>query len=195
MRSGFRKLFITALATFCLISTSRLYATDVSCVNEHDLPNFKKVDDNLYRGGQPTREGFLCLQKLGIKTVINVRHSDKTAELIEDLPFKYHKFTMEAEEPKTTGLVWFLKNATKEDNSPKFLHCAAGSHRTGWLVAMYRVMVDGWDKERAITEMTADDTGFNNRYPGLVEWVRNSDTKEIQSKLSKADGLVLSSES
>lgn len=43
------------------------------------LPNFFKVSDVLYRGAQPEEEGFPELNKLGIKTVVNLRtmHSDR----------------------------------------------------------------------------------------------------------------------
>lgn len=43
------------------------------------VPNFHKVSEKLYRGGQPTAEGMQQLEKLGIKTIINLRsfHSDR----------------------------------------------------------------------------------------------------------------------
>ena len=37
------------------------------------VPNFHKVNDGLYRGGQPSRQGFESLAKLGIKTVLDLR--------------------------------------------------------------------------------------------------------------------------
>ncbi|MEI8195437.1 MAG: hypothetical protein WCI73_05970, partial [Phycisphaerae bacterium] len=48
----------------------------------HDLPglsNFAQVSPNLYRGAQPTAEGFRQLKKMGIKTVVNLRawHTDR----------------------------------------------------------------------------------------------------------------------
>ena len=35
------------------------------------LPHFSQVDAHLYRGAQPTAEGFQRLAAMGIKTVIN----------------------------------------------------------------------------------------------------------------------------
>jgi protein tyrosine/serine phosphatase len=32
------------------------------------------------------------------------------------------------------------------------MHCEAGSRRTGVAVAAYRILVDGWDADRAIAE-------------------------------------------
>src|SRR5256885_1649694 len=43
------------------------------------VPNFARVSDVLYRGAQPTHEGFLELKKLGVRTVVSLRqmHSDR----------------------------------------------------------------------------------------------------------------------
>src|SRR5215472_14108675 len=50
------------------------------------VPNFFKVDDRVYRGGQPTDEGFATLAKLGVKTIIDLReigeHSQKGEEAL-----------------------------------------------------------------------------------------------------------------
>jgi protein tyrosine phosphatase (PTP) superfamily phosphohydrolase (DUF442 family) len=35
---------------------------------KEDLPNFYKIHEHLYRGGQPTEDGIKQLAKLGIKT-------------------------------------------------------------------------------------------------------------------------------
>ena len=46
---------------------------------EKDLPNFHKVNEQLYRGGQPTEVGVKQLVQQGIKTVINLRDDDERA--------------------------------------------------------------------------------------------------------------------
>src|SRR5688572_17939669 len=46
------------------------------------LPNFARVDAILYRGAQPTAEGYRKLRQLGVKTVINFRsHHSYKAEI------------------------------------------------------------------------------------------------------------------
>src|SRR5689334_4104538 len=39
------------------------------------VTNFQKVDDHVYRGAQPTEQGFKSLAKLGIKTIVDLRES------------------------------------------------------------------------------------------------------------------------
>src|SRR5271157_3267134 len=37
------------------------------------VPNFQQVNDRIYRGGQPSDDGFKYVARLGIKTVIDLR--------------------------------------------------------------------------------------------------------------------------
>src|SRR5260370_23033491 len=37
------------------------------------IHNFYKVDEHVYRGAQPTNEGFEYLAKIGVKTVMDLR--------------------------------------------------------------------------------------------------------------------------
>jgi hypothetical protein len=39
------------------------------------LPNFYPVNDQLFRGAQPSSEGFPNLAKMGVKTVLDLRES------------------------------------------------------------------------------------------------------------------------
>ena len=59
-----------------------------------NLPNFQKVDEHVYRGAQPTDEGFRELAKLGIKTIVDLRligeHSQAQEErLVSSLGMRY----------------------------------------------------------------------------------------------------------
>jgi protein-tyrosine phosphatase len=45
-----------------------------------------------------------------------------------------------------------LKVIVTPDYQPVFVHCQAGKDRTGLVVAVYRILVDGWDVEEAIAE-------------------------------------------
>src|SRR5262249_53768513 len=47
------------------------------------LENFARVNPNLYRGGQPTEEGFRQLKAMGVKTVIDFRSYHSTKKQVE----------------------------------------------------------------------------------------------------------------
>src|SRR5260370_8401475 len=41
------------------------------------IKNFHQVDEHVYRGAQPTDEGFQYLSKIGVKSVIDLREDDE----------------------------------------------------------------------------------------------------------------------
>jgi len=152
-----------------------------------DLPNFQQVNAGLYRGGQPTAAGFQRLQQLGVRTILNVRGGDTDRDLVNGLAFDYRARPMSAWRGiDDDDVIWFLKIATDPARGPVFLHCHRGSDRTGCLVAMYRVAVEGWDRERAIAEMTADGNGFHDIYQGLITYVRQADVERLRREAGLA---------
>lgn len=117
------------------------------------VPNLYCFGPGLYRGAQPTQNGFEKLQKLGIKTIINLRsfHSDK--EEVQKLCVSYEQIYMKAWHAEKEDVVRFLGIVTDPSRLFIFVHCHHGSDRTGLMVAAYRVVVTGWTKEQAIWEM------------------------------------------
>jgi protein tyrosine/serine phosphatase len=54
---------------------------------------------------------------------------------------------------------------------PIFVHCRAGRDRTGLEIAMYRIVVQGWTRQRAIGELYAH--GYNwMLYPGIERYLK-----------------------
>lgn len=122
-----------------------------------DIPNFYKVDEILYRGGQPNQEGLKKLKSLGIKTVISLREEDKQMlrekELIEALGMKFSNLPLSVyRRPSDEQVISFLENALDQDNQPVFVHCNSGRDRAGAMVALYRVVVSGWTIKEAYKE-------------------------------------------
>lgn len=121
------------------------------------LPNLHKVNERLYRGGQPREGGLSELAALGVHTVINLRDDDERAEA-------------EASEARAAGLRYFnvpfgrfgrpadeqvervLALISAPENGVVFVHCAKGRDRTGTIVAVYRITRDRWTGERAKKE-------------------------------------------
>jgi protein tyrosine phosphatase (PTP) superfamily phosphohydrolase (DUF442 family) len=136
------------------------------------LPNFFQVSDTLYRGAQPTRKGFAELRRLGIRTVVNLRAEHSDLRLIQGLGLNYETIPMNAAFPKPEDFRRFLAIARDPARQPVFVHCQHGSDRTGTAVALYRVAVQGWDREEAIREMTRGGYGFHGIYFHLRSFIR-----------------------
>jgi protein tyrosine/serine phosphatase len=153
--------------------------------SDRDLPNFRQVSAGLYRGAQPTAAGFQRLHDMGIRTIVNVRGGDIDRHAMGDLPFDYRQRPMSPWSPCDDDVLWFLKIATDADTPPVFLHCQHGADRSGYLVAMYRVVVEGWDRQRAIDEMTAHGMGFHDIYQGLIDYVREADVADLRRRMDR----------
>jgi tyrosine-protein phosphatase SIW14 len=119
--------------------------------------NFQKVDDHVYRGAQPTDEGFRNLAKLGIKTVVDLRtRSDRS--LIEEKAvtaagMHYIGVPMRGTEtPPNESVHKVLALLEDATTGPVFVHCHRGADRTGVVIACYRIEHDHWTKDRALVE-------------------------------------------
>jgi protein tyrosine/serine phosphatase len=146
------------------------------------LPNLHRVSDQLYRGAQPTAEGFRELKKMGIKTVVSLRslHSDR--ELLGDTGLAYEQITMTAWHAETEDVVRFLKIVADKEKTPVFVHCQQGADRTGTLCAVYRVVVCGWSKEEAIREMKEGGFGHHSIFKNLPRFIEELDVEAIKKE-------------
>ena len=148
---------------------------------EEALPNFFTVSPTLYRGARPSREGFARLREMGVKTVVNLRTTQPDRDWLAELGFNYENRPMTALTPSDEDVIWFLRIAIDPQRTPVFVYCNLGSDRTGYMVAMYRVVVEHWDRERAIEEMTAEDKGFVPIFWNLIDYVRDADIEAIRA--------------
>jgi len=144
------------------------------------VPNLYKVSDDLYRGAQPSNEGMRQLEKLGIKTIVNLRllHSDR--DEIENTELSYQHIPMLTWNTQDKDVMRFLKIVTDSNNTPVFVHCQYGADRTGTMCAIYRIAVEGWSKNEAIEEMTNGGFGFHSIWKDLVEYIHNLDVDKIR---------------
>ena len=120
------------------------------------------------------------MEKLGIKTIVNLRsfHSDR--DELEDTALAYEHIRMEAWDPEEEEVETFLKIATDPDKQPVFVHCQHGADRTGAMVAVYRIVVENWDKEKAINEMQNGPFGFHKIFSGLPTFIEELNIEALQ---------------
>ncbi len=144
------------------------------------LPNLHKVSDDLYRGAQPTAEGMEQLEKLGVKTVVNLRtiHSDR--DEIKGTVLTYEHISMTPLSIEDKYVVRFLRIVTDSNRMPVFVHCQHGADRTGTMCAIYRIVVQGWTKDEAVEEMTKGGFSFHSIWQNLPDYIRKLDIEEIK---------------
>jgi tyrosine-protein phosphatase SIW14 len=122
-----------------------------------ELPNFHRVNQQLYRGGQPKAGGLQRLKDLGVKTVVNLRgeddHARAESQEAQSLGLRYYAISLpEFSKPKDEEVERVLDIINDPNNQPVFIHCHHGKDRTGTIVACYRISHDGWTAEQAKDE-------------------------------------------
>jgi protein tyrosine phosphatase (PTP) superfamily phosphohydrolase (DUF442 family) len=120
------------------------------------IENFGQVNDHIYRGGQPKGVHFTQLAVLGIKTVLDLRSDaepDSKTEA-EQAGLQYINLPLEPKRyPQAGAATRFLEIVNDQANWPVFVHCAGGRHRTGAMIAVYRMAMDHWTVDQAYNEM------------------------------------------
>ena len=142
-----RPFFIFALSAF-LCSAGDLTPVHVR--------NFAKVDDHIYRGGEPTLVGLTELGAMGVKTVIDLRLPAEGSEFEKQeagkLKLKYINVPMGEFSAPTNAQVEQVLALLQDSSGTVFVHCRRGKDRTGTVIACYRIQHDGWDNQRALEE-------------------------------------------
>jgi protein tyrosine/serine phosphatase len=150
-------------------------------------PNLCKVSDTLYRGAQPTAEGFENLKKLGIKTVVNLRDHHTDQELLATTGLRYVPVPMDTWDIEDKIVVDFLRMATDPNAAPVFVHCQHGADRTGTMVAVYRMVIQNQERNKAIWEMTHGGFGYHPLWSELPTYLRTLDVDKLKQELEKKE--------
>jgi tyrosine-protein phosphatase SIW14 len=138
------------------------------------VENFHKLNDNLYRGAQPTQEGFTSLAKLGVKTVLDLREFDSRSleekRVVEAAGMKYVNVPIQGTNtPSPAVVAKALAVLNAGDSGPVFVHCRRGAVRTGTIVACYRISHDRWEPAKALRE--AKDLGMAWYTSGMQHFI------------------------
>ena len=156
-------------------------------IEQPGLPNFHRITDNLYRCAQPTAEGMRAAEKLGIKTVISLRafHSDK--DELKATKLKSERIYFNTWHAEEEDVLRFLKIVTSTNAGPILIHCQHGADRTGTMVAIYRMAVQGWSKEDAIKELKEGGYGYHSIWTNLVRYLNALDVAALRKKAGLPD--------
>jgi protein tyrosine phosphatase (PTP) superfamily phosphohydrolase (DUF442 family) len=139
--------------------------------------NFQKVNEFVYRGAQPTDQGFQSLAKLGVHTVIDLQESGSARAIGEEKAVKaagmeYINVPMEGmQTPSNESVSKVLTVLESGTNGPVFVHCHRGADRTGGVIACYRIEHDHWTNQKALSE--ARSMGMSWYQVAIQHYVQN----------------------
>jgi protein tyrosine phosphatase (PTP) superfamily phosphohydrolase (DUF442 family) len=139
------------------------------------ISRFSMLAQGVYRGGQPDEKGFAFLKEQGVQTVINLRAEDDEGPLVKKLGMKYFHIPIRLVFPWSkipeAAILKYFELVNNPENYPIFVHCRRGADRTGALAALYRIVNQDWQSDRAWSE--ARDIGLHWWYRGLKSQVHD----------------------
>ncbi len=185
------------LVAFTILLTTSAYATDPVAADTTPSPlpcdnciigvdNFYQVSPVLWRGAQPSAEGFKALAAAGVKTIINLRTYHDDLPLLDGTQLHYVSIPMDAWHPDEKDLMLFLRAVQQASSDPSrypiFVHCQQGRDRTGYSVATYRMVMQNWSAADAIKEMYA--FRFNRIWVGNPRFLKHLDVEDMKKQLT-----------
>ncbi|WNZ84453.1 dual specificity protein phosphatase family protein [Pseudomonas sp. P108] len=149
--------------------------------------NLFQMSPTLYRSALPDAGAVSLLKNLKVATVINFLPEADSNWLSEpginqvQLPYRTNHVD-DADVLKTLRAI-----QAAEANGPVLMHCKHGSDRTGLMAAMYRVVIQGWSKEDALSEMTQGGFGDSTHFKDGIRYMMQVDVDKLRTALANGD--------
>jgi uncharacterized protein (TIGR01244 family) len=125
------------------------------------VTNFARLETTIACAGATTPAAVAELKRMGYASIINLRlPSEEGADVEAEAAaagtagIKYVSLPFNGASPDPAVVDRFLTAVTAPANQPVFLHCHT-ANRAAALWMIKRMVVDGWDANRASTEATA----------------------------------------
>lgn len=125
------------------------------------VTNFAKLESTIACAGAMTPAGVGEVKKLGYAAIINLREATEAGAGVEaetlaaqEAGIRYVHLPLKGSAPDPAVVEQFLKAVVDPVNQPVLVHCGTGNRASAlWMIK--RMVVDGWDADRASTEAAA----------------------------------------
>ncbi|MBK5440779.1 dual specificity protein phosphatase family protein [Pseudomonas sp. TH32] len=149
--------------------------------------NLYQMSPTLYRSALPDSSAVPVLEKLKIGTVINFL-PESDSKWLKSTGIKQVQLTYRTNHVDDSDVLAALRAIQDaEGNGPVLMHCKHGSDRTGLMAAMYRVVVQGWSKEEALSEMTLGGFGASSGFKDGVRYMMKADVDKLRTALANGE--------
>lgn len=149
--------------------------------------NLFRMSPTLYRSALPNRGAVPLLNSLHVATVINFLPETDSDWLstpgVRQVQLPYR--TNHVDDSDVLKTLRAIQAA--EASGPVLMHCKHGSDRSGLMAAMYRVVVQGWSKEDALSEMTQGGFGDSTHFKDGIRYMMQADVDKLRTALTNGD--------
>ena len=155
------KQFAWGVVVALTLTVGNAAGQDVTKATVPGVTNFSKVESTIACAGATTAAGVAEVKKLGYRSIINLRQASEAGADLEaeaaaakQANIKYVHLPMNSASPDPAIVDQFIQAVGDPSAQPVFVHCASGNRAAAlWMIK--RMVVDGWDNERASAEATA----------------------------------------
>lgn len=151
------------------------------------IGNAYRVTDRFYRCEQPDAAGMRAIEKAGFTTVINLRANHDDADEAKGTALKLVRVPIDTWALSDSDVIAVMR-AIRDSKGPVMIHCQHGADRTGTMVAMYRILYQGWSKEAALAEMTGPRFNYHTVWANLPKYIRNADIEALRRAVDAPAG-------
>jgi hypothetical protein len=160
-------------------------------VSGTSVSNLYRIEDGFYRGAQPTAAGFTDLSTLGVRSVLDVAGGAGDDALAPGGAIRLFHVPMSAWGLHDDLVLQALRIMTDPGNRPLLIHCQHGADRTGAMVALYRIVVQGWSKADAIREMNKGGYHHSFLWKNLDRYVDRADVAGLRKALGLPESAAV----
>ena len=153
-----------------------------SIINAH-VCNFFKVDEKVYRSSDPDIKGLKVVESMGIKNVLSLSYFLGDEYEAQGTKLKLYRVRMTAYKIRDEEVIQALR-IIRACDGPILVHCWRGADRSGCIIALYRILNQGWSKEQALDEMINGGYGFNSMYENIIEYIKDADIEKIRNQVT-----------
>lgn len=142
------------------------------------MHKFKRLEDSMLLGPQPTEQDLQQAKEHGIRTVIDFRIPGETpasnADLVAAHGLDYANIPV-SKAGLSTEQIDALDRVMEEKEGPFLIHCASGA-RAAMLLSLSKARKEGWDTERTFTE--AKNLGYDLKdSPEFASFIRSETSR------------------
>ena len=148
------------------------------------VANLHRISPMLYRSEQPTALGMKNLEKLGIRTVINLRAFNDDDDEVKGTSLRTEHIKILTWRIDDRHVIEVMRMLRQTENAPFLIHCQHGADRTGVMSAMYRVLEQGWTPEDALEELIDGGYGYHSMWKNIVRYVRSVDVAKLLESIA-----------
>lgn len=146
--------------------------------------NLHQVTPTLFRSAKLDTDDVRQLQELGIATVISLRSFHSDTEVLKGSGIRTVRIPINTWAIRDKHVIETMRSIrSAEQAGPVLLHCLHGADRTGMMAAMYRMLYQGWPREKAIDELKNGGYGYHAVWKNIESYLKRVDVAALRAQI------------